>query len=500
MINTLHFLKSTLFVAIFSLSNIVIPIVAMGATWTDHGAYSITWYDKNQTSFDISTPQELAGIAYLVNNNFTDFSGKTINIRADIDLSTRNWVPIGLGSYVFKGSVEGNNYTISNINIVTGTSSAPFATGFWINISNSEIKNLNFKGSVNADFNNLGLVAFRAEMCTFENINVVSGITFNHPNVHHSTNYEYPSNIAGMICRADGCKFINVTVDDKLDYTFGASHGNNCYGKVTLNCGGIVAGGSYTDFIKCHAINHCTILINGYVTTTVYTGKGDSFITYGGIVGSLGGNTSKVIGCLAENNYFEGNHNCGTFDTKYFRFGGVVGYMSSSDKSTLKNCVATNASYYIYGHDYTWQATWYHTESHFGGVAFEVPKNYAGCYSNNDVIRSVYKVGDNATKENGSTAFSSLQMNTQSFVDELNLYSQLEFDEDYWTLESGKLKIKQKSMTEDSGIEIINEAEAPAIVGIYSLNGYYVGSSIEDLVPGIYVVKTHKSNKKIIIR
>ena len=35
------------------------------------GTADVTWYDASQTSFDISTPEQLAGVAQLVNNGTT---------------------------------------------------------------------------------------------------------------------------------------------------------------------------------------------------------------------------------------------------------------------------------------------------------------------------------------------------------------------------------------------------------------------------------------------
>ncbi len=63
------------------------------------GTTDISWYDDGQTSFDISTPEQLAGVAQLVNSG-TSFNGKTLNLTADIWLnstgdSTNNWIPIG---------------------------------------------------------------------------------------------------------------------------------------------------------------------------------------------------------------------------------------------------------------------------------------------------------------------------------------------------------------------------------------------------------------------
>jgi len=76
------------------------------------GTADITWYDATQSSFDISTPEQLAGVAQLVNNGTTTFSDKVLNLTADLWLnstgdSTNNWVPIG-GSATATGETSGS--------------------------------------------------------------------------------------------------------------------------------------------------------------------------------------------------------------------------------------------------------------------------------------------------------------------------------------------------------------------------------------------------------
>lgn len=83
------------------------------SSWRDFA--ETTWYDENESSFDIATAEALAGLSELVENN-TTFVGKTINIVADIDLDAHLWLPIGKKHTTpFKGSVNGNNKTISNL-------------------------------------------------------------------------------------------------------------------------------------------------------------------------------------------------------------------------------------------------------------------------------------------------------------------------------------------------------------------------------------------------
>ncbi len=93
------------------------------------GTADISWYDASQTSFDISTPEQLAGIGSLLSSG-TNFSGKTIRLTADIWLnstgdSTNNWAPLGANPtatgedtgpyYAFSGTFSGGGHIIYNM-------------------------------------------------------------------------------------------------------------------------------------------------------------------------------------------------------------------------------------------------------------------------------------------------------------------------------------------------------------------------------------------------
>lgn len=80
--------------------------------WTDEGNFDTTWYDGNGNYY-ISNAAQLAGLAYLVNNE-TDFGQADFTLTADIDLSAHEWVAIGNTSagYYFNGDFNGNNHTI----------------------------------------------------------------------------------------------------------------------------------------------------------------------------------------------------------------------------------------------------------------------------------------------------------------------------------------------------------------------------------------------------
>lgn len=78
-----------------------LSLFAQSGYWTDEGNYDISWYDKNQDEFHISTAQQLAGLAYLTNSEEGiagrhDYGvhNKIFYLDADIDLSAHYWIPI----------------------------------------------------------------------------------------------------------------------------------------------------------------------------------------------------------------------------------------------------------------------------------------------------------------------------------------------------------------------------------------------------------------------
>ena len=79
--------------------------------------YDISWYDKDIYSFEISTKEQLAGLAYLVNTGTDNFSNKKIIQTAHIDLMSAEWIPIGTESSPFAGTYDAQNLTISNLKL-----------------------------------------------------------------------------------------------------------------------------------------------------------------------------------------------------------------------------------------------------------------------------------------------------------------------------------------------------------------------------------------------
>ena len=107
-------IKFSSFVALFASMAIAAP-----AIWD--GTADVSWYKPDAQKFTLMTAEELAGVAKLVNEGITDFSGQTIALGADIflndtagagagtwaSISRTSWIPIGTSAKPFKGEFDG---------------------------------------------------------------------------------------------------------------------------------------------------------------------------------------------------------------------------------------------------------------------------------------------------------------------------------------------------------------------------------------------------------
>ncbi len=86
------------------------------------GTVDISWYDKDEITYHISTAAQLAGLRYLVNSGTELFYGKIIELDDDINMAGTVW-KTGIGYYTvantdedrsFNGAFEGNEHKIFN--------------------------------------------------------------------------------------------------------------------------------------------------------------------------------------------------------------------------------------------------------------------------------------------------------------------------------------------------------------------------------------------------
>lgn len=106
-------------------------------------------FAQNYTVYTIDSAQELAELAYKVNNGIFSSATQLFFLTTDIDLKDKLWTPIGTNSNPFKGIFFGNGHTISNITIDTVSidSNANSGAGLFGN-SQGVIANLSVSGYV----------------------------------------------------------------------------------------------------------------------------------------------------------------------------------------------------------------------------------------------------------------------------------------------------------------------------------------------------------------
>ncbi len=241
-----------------------------------NGTADISWYDASQTSFNITTPEQLAGVAQLVNNGTTTFNGKTLNLMNNIWLnatgdSTNNWVPIGGGSPTsqspstgnsFQGQFNGHGHSIYNLYCDKGNT---YHAGLFCSIKypctidslamiNPVLKSKGMMGAIAGFTRSGGQVYVRNCMVInarlqgvqgSENIGCIIGASYDNGSGNYVQN-----------CGATGTVIGNYVggLGGNADY----EHFTNCYFAGTLcnngsNAGSLVAWSSFGSITNCYA-------------------------------------------------------------------------------------------------------------------------------------------------------------------------------------------------------------------------------------------------------
>jgi len=281
----------------------VLLVFMAGVAGAQTGTPDTDWYTANPdaTSFTISTADELAGLSLIVNgfnsdwiytgsNPTDDFSGKTIKLTKDIDLSVyaewtgTGWMRIGTresGQFnrPFSGNFDGGGFVIRNLTI---------------NRPNRDNEGL-FGYVWNGTVKNLGV----------ENVNITARY--------------WVGGVVGYLGATSTASFDRSIVDNC--YSTGTVNGNESVGGVV----GIIAASS---------------IINSHSTATV----SGTYRYVGGVLG--GGGTGLLTGCYSTGTVsgrtFVGGvvgHSNGVRISGSYSTGMVIGI------STTNNNVTTGGSY-----------------------------------------------------------------------------------------------------------------------------------------------------------
>ena len=260
-----------------------------------------SWYnaDDPQESYEITTAAQLAGVAKLINDSVTTFSGTTLTLMNDISLEdpenaevTRLWVAGGSSATrAFKGTFDGNGKTIKDIkmNRTSGNYSGIF--GY---VDEAIVKDLTVDGAINA-YSYTGAIAGYANNSTISNC------------VNKALIAGAYSNTGGVVGYLNGTTIVEKCKNEAAITTTGTNTTSTQY------YGGVVGYANTNSTIK----------------DCMNTGNVTAGYSIGGIVGYM--NSASV----------SDSQNTGTITSLYsgsnYGVGGVVGHVTVA-ASVISNC------------------------------------------------------------------------------------------------------------------------------------------------------------------
>ena len=128
--------------------------------------------NEKENRYEIISAEGLTSFGKLVNEAGMSFNKETILLTVDVDLKNAVWTPVGqTGATQFKGTFDGQGYTISNLNIdATAQTGANCSSGLFGWLNAATVKNVNIAGATVKGNHNVGVIAGYLETtgCTIE--------------------------------------------------------------------------------------------------------------------------------------------------------------------------------------------------------------------------------------------------------------------------------------------------------------------------------------------
>ena len=352
------------------------------------GTVDISWYNDTDIEFTLTTAEQLAGLAAIVNGTaqsgvatyatdgevqtFIDsFAGKTVKLSADMDLDYRAWTPIGNTTNYFEGDFDGQGYTISHLNVNVNTPDADQFAALFGAVRNSEIKNFTMADTVinavgkkvraaavvgiaDSDKTNPSVVELNFENITVDGCSITAEASSSSALLGGVVGYCYPANMK------------NISVSD---LTINGKAQNNEVRAAAICgyvCGQNIAnnGGTRKAFtVDTFDVENVEINVEGY---TVFAGGYAPYTYYGYITLTNGTiDTLKI-----------------TVDAHEAFVGGLVGYFWRSDNGhTVKDVNITGIDFDV--------TTDYLGETRVGGMVgtSQSPNTtYTDCYVSGKIV------------------------------------------------------------------------------------------------------------------
>ena len=303
------------------------------------GTADTSWYTSapDASAYHISTAEQLAGLAQLVNADpgTTNFAGKAFYLDNDIDLSGYEWISIGTGKggsnpkYSFCGVFDGQGHVISNL-----YSHESYIEG--ADESHNLLRNALFGSVYNGKVKNLGVASAEIWIDPQDNSAAGKGILVDWMGKSKITN-----------CWTSGSIYSGTKIEKNIGGIVGVTEQgctiSSCYSTATLT-------GNFTNS-------------EGYYTEPDPADW--PFDTIGGIVGARFDSDLTVTDC-----WFDGKI---VVNSLQAAVGGIVGYTDDQlGSGTVNNCMVTTTDM---GVDKDGNTCW---------VAYALGGTVENCYWPND--------------------------------------------------------------------------------------------------------------------
>ena len=323
---------------LLSLLFALVALTGLHAQTIWDGTADTSWYNETNTELEISTAEQLAGLAELVNNG-NNFSGKTIMLTADILLNdtsdwenwensapANTWTPIGNWPNLFSGTFDGQGHTVSGIYI---NSENYYYHGLFgynegtiknIGVTESYIKGIHYVGGV-CGRNDAGTISNCYNSGTVNGNSYVGGVCGQNSGSGTFSNCYNSGTVKGT-------GESNTYIGGVCGQNSGSGTFSNCYNSGTVK--GTGESYSYIGGVCGYNFRSTGTFSNCYNSGTV-SGTGESYSYIGGVCGYNFRSTGEFSNC----------YNSGTVSGtgESSMIGGVCGYNFGG---TISDCYNTN--------------------------------------------------------------------------------------------------------------------------------------------------------------
>lgn len=276
-------------------------------SWADVENRDTTWVDGA-----ISTPQQLAQFAYLVNT--ASYAGKNkVWLNNDINLAGKEWTPIGNENdddKIYKGVFNGNGFTVSNMSITYFTGTKNIGLYGLFGLLEGTIKNTNVSGNINC-----------------------------------SETYDYYCFIGGLTGYSDFGSIVNCVSTVNITITATTLSASDIGGIVGSNYGEVIGctnkGNIYMVKGNSSPIGGIAGLSAGIIDRCENQGELESYTTYiGGIVGYKYMESGYYDNPWITNSFNSGNI-IDIAGRNFLYYGGIAGY--AGNDVLVENCYSVGS-------------------------------------------------------------------------------------------------------------------------------------------------------------